>query len=343
LHSRENIREALDIICELAIQACHSELACVVRCVDKTASKILGAVGTNATMLAGNAAIGSLDDQCRPMVNFPKVKTEKWFASHPLYSLAPDAKQLRVLSVPTSESLQTYIAVVSNENSRLPSDLPRLLKLAMLASAIIESTTGHFQASANIVADQVGFREQADSVGADAILSFLARTMPKIPALKGRNDFAYLVVRRWKSNFKDVQLAAIKGLKISPSAETISFAASEIVESVEKLFSKASFSCVVPIPGSSSGTANSLSLRIAEQVAQAMGLPFNNCLLGEIELGSSHPKKSMKIKPYKVTQPLSGQVLLVDDIATTGSHLIAARDALKLAGVGVFAVAWIGG
>jgi predicted amidophosphoribosyltransferase len=34
---------------------------------------------------------------------------------------------------------------------------------------------------------------------------------------------------------------------------------------------------------------------------------------------------------------------LVDDIATTGSHLIAARDALKLAGVGVFAVAWIGG
>jgi hypothetical protein len=343
LHLRENIREALDIICELAVQACYAELACVVRCIDKTESQILGAEGTNATMLAGNATIALLDDQSRPMVNFPKVRIEKWFASHPLFSIAPDAKQLRVISVPSNEGSQTYIAVISNTNSKLPLDVRRLLKLAMLASAIVDQPNSHVKASASLIADQVGFREEAHPVGADAILSFLARTMPKIPALKGRNDFAYLVVRRWKSNFKDVQLAAIKGLKISPSAETISFAASEIVESVEKLFSKASFSCVVPVPGSSSGTANSLSSRIAEQVAQTMGLPFNNCLLGEIELGSSHPKKSIKLKPYKVTKPLSGQVLLVDDIATTGSHLIAARDALKLAGVGVFAVAWIGG
>lgn len=344
MQTEGEIGDHLNVICELAAQSCHADVACIVHCTTRQISEVLGAVGTNARRLAGNCNINQLDALSRPMIRFESLKKEKWFSDHPLATVFPDARRMHVVSIPTDAPEQTFLVVLDVGGARRKLEVTYLQKLAVLAGAILERRIAKLDRS---VVAREEFAEapptSKSEVGEDAILSFLARTLPKAPALKGKGGFAYVVVRRWRAQLKDVQLAAIKGLKISPRAETVEFAASEIAQAVDQLFSGSNFSCVVPVPSGSSGTSNGLSVRIAEQVASSMGLPFNNCLDGEIDAGSSHPKRNVKLKPYRVTRPVSGQVLLVDDIATTGTHLALARDAIMSTGASVFAVAWIGG
>jgi phosphoribosylpyrophosphate synthetase len=246
------------------------------------------------------------------------------------------------VAVPFLGQNVSYLIILNSGIPESKIDVAKLSKLANLASAIISSHAPR-QAAETV---SFGFQEASPraltATGTDAILAFLARTLPKQPSLKAKNGIAYTVVRRWKSQLKETQIAAIQALKISNDSVTAQMAAAEIVDAVSRLFSGMKFDSVVPIPGGSSGMEYSLSVQIGECVAALLNIPCINCLENKTEIGTSHPKKSIKLKPYKVVGKVSGSVLLVDDIVTTGTHLEKAHIALTRERVAVFAIAWIG-
>jgi hypoxanthine-guanine phosphoribosyltransferase len=335
-------RAALDIICELAASSCNAEVSCVVQCIEKSGAFVLGAKGSNARKLTGRVRIDQIDEDSHPIAFFKTLKSEPWFSAHALNSIVPNARNLIVVAIPFLGEAISYLVVVNSRLVESNIDVAKLSKLAKLASAIIE-TAEHQPAATKV---PTGFEEgklkTISATGTDAILAFLARTLPKQPTLKARDGIAYTVVRRWKSQLKETQIAAIQALKISNDSVTAQMAAAEIVETVSKLFVGMKFDSVVPIPGGSSGMSSSLSVQIGECVAAKLKILCLNCLENKTEIGASHPKKSMKLKPYSVLGKVTGTVLLVDDIATTGVHLKKAHAALTDANVAVFAIAWIG-
>jgi hypoxanthine-guanine phosphoribosyltransferase len=337
-------RKALDIICELAATYCNASVCCVVLCNEKAGGHVLGAKGSNARKLAGKVRIEQLNEDSRPIVIFRDINLEPWFSSHALNSIIPNPRNLIALSIPFLGPDVAYLVVLNSGIAETKIDVGNMSKLANLASSIISTASLPPLATSSLDS----FAEDAPrvlpvpAIGTDAIVAFLARTLPKHPTLKVRDGIAYTVVRRWRSQLKETQVAAIQALKISNDSVTAELAATEIVETVSKLFAGMKFDTVVPIPGGSSGMINSLSFQIGERVATKIKVPFLNCLESKTDIGSSHPKKSLKLKPYTVLGKISGTVLLVDDIATTGTHLQKAHLALTNHGVAVFAIAWIG-
>lgn len=333
---------ALDIICELAAAACKADVSCVVQCTDKFGGIVLGAKGSNVRKLTGKVFVEQLDEDTRPIVFFKSIRAEAWFTSHAFNSIIPHPRNLIVVAIPFLGQDAAYLIVLNSELAESKIDVGNLSKLANLASAIV-SSVAYPRASAISLG---GFAEAEPkaitATGTDAILAFLTRTLPKQPTLKARNGIAYTVIRRWKSQLKETQIAAIQALKVSSDSMTAEMAAAEIVETVAKLFAGMKFDAVVPIPGGSSGMSNSLSVQIGERVAAKLNIPCLNCLENKTTIGASHPKQSMKLKPYSVLGKISGTVLLVDDIATTGTHLEKAHFALTRENVAVFAIAWIG-
>jgi hypoxanthine-guanine phosphoribosyltransferase len=342
VQSEVTARAALDIICALAANACDADVSCVVQCTDKTGGLVLGAKGTNATKLNGKVRFEQLDEDSRPITVFKKIKSETWFSSHALKALVPDPRNLIVIAIPSSGETTSYLVILNYRRCESSLDVDNLSKLARLASAIMQST--HWPEAEAV--NYTGFAEVASrtisSTGTDAILAFLARTLVKQPKLVARNGMAYTVIRRWKTQLKDTQIAALQALKVSNDPIASRLAADEIVETVTKMFSKVKFDYVVPIPSGSSGNPNGLSVQIARSISELLNIPFLNCLRNETEVGSSHPKKSIKLKPYSVEGNVTGMLLLVDDVATTGTHLKLAHAALTEKNVAVVTVAWIG-
>ena len=318
-------------------------------------ARLLAAVfGSKNRFISGPAAIPSLDIDERPLVTFGNVQRESWFTSHPLSRINPSAKSAVIVAVPFQGQRKGYIALLLNSPKEPQFDAAQLFQLAALAGAIIENH-GHAELTEDQpiirVSQAIGFQESSaisearisEPQGEEAILAFLTRTLPKKPAIKSRDGVSFLVIRRWKSQLKDTQIAAMQGLKVSSQSSTAIFAATEIVEVITQLLPVSSFAAIVPIPGGSSGIANSLSVQIAEQVAFQLNLPLRKCLIAEhVQIGSSHPKKSYKLKPYTVEGKYNDRVLLIDDIATTGTHLEKASKALIKAGSQAVSVAWIG-
>ncbi len=91
-----------------------------------------------------------------------------------------------------------------------------------------------------------------------------------------------------------------------------------------------SFDVVVPIPCGSSGIENCLSVETARVVAEKLGIGFENVLVpAPVKKGASHPSKSSTLQPYKLSKPISGRALIIDDVASSGKHIELAWNALS--------------
>jgi hypothetical protein len=336
-------RAALDIICELASRACHADISCIVRCTGKTSGEIVGAKGTNTRLLRGTIAIESLNESYRPIVTFENLPAERWFKGHALEIVAPSAKRLVAVAIPTDEDAPSYLVLFSGAAKSLRFDSAMVSQLAILASAIMQEESSSdgppFPNDAQFAERRIDF---VQTNGEDAVLSFLSRTLIKRPTLKTRNGVAYLVIRRWKAQIKDAQIAAAQALKLSKDSVAAHLAADDIIESVGQTFKGLKFDAVVPIPCGNSGLERCLSVQIAERIAEKLNIELRNCLIGQGGNGASHPRKSDKVQPYKTQGAVIGNLLLVDDIVTSGKHLEYAQKTLSQSGAAVFAVAWIG-
>ena len=186
-----------------------------------------------------------------------------------------------------------------------------------------------------------GFAEDAASFKAEPISNFLFETLIPKKRLLARNGISFLALRQWRKPIKPYQLKAVMALKTVEDHACVNAIALEIVEQVQKVYGNL-FTHVVPIPGGNSGRKRSFSVLIAEAVAKLMELPCQNVLVGEaLTVGKSHPKKSTTLKPYSLSEEITGNVLIVDDITTSGRHIELATLALRQTCNYCTAVVWI--
>jgi predicted amidophosphoribosyltransferase len=177
----------------------------------------------------------------------------------------------------------------------------------------------------------------------DPAAKFLFETLSHKQSLHVRNGSSYISLRTWKKQIKEHQIAALSAAKMFPPPSFIEQIADELANNAIRLYGTNSLTAVVPVPGGSSETEQSLSEKLAIIVAKKLKLPCQFVLKPQlVAKGKSHPSKSAKLKPYELQLPVQGTVLLIDDVATSGRHIELAQSAIRSSGQDCFALCWIG-
>ncbi|MGB8818182.1 MAG: PAS domain-containing protein [Rhizobiaceae bacterium] len=172
---------------------------------------------------------------------------------------------------------------------------------------------------------------------------FLMDTLVRRRTIRQRKQTHFLVLRAWRQAIKSYQISALKALKQNIPEELPQAIAAEIAGEVDSLFGRAGFKAIVPMPCGHSRGPTCLSLEIARALSLITGIPVIQAFISEPVKGVSHPKENTKRPPLKLIRIISEPVLLVDDVATSGSHIEEAVGLLKPTCGAVLPVAWIGG
>jgi predicted amidophosphoribosyltransferase len=344
-HQYETI---LTDLCELVAKHTKADMVLVVEQAEKKSARILGAFGGRPSTLEGSVGLPKSSLGYSPIRFEENLESGSWFKTHPLSRVAPFARSLIAVEIEVREEAgYIFMAVFFNKKGEKLSqvDLTFLLKSASLISSLLKGSEVK-QAKQSLTGQKEvlvsSFAESISPVGDLAVLSFLDRTLTKATVLHSKSGQAYISVRKWKAQLKDAQIAALEGLKLEPNFALATLMAKELAETVSTTYAGMKFDAVVPIPCGSSGLQRCLAVLLAEELAKRLKIPCYNVLKGEVKLGRSHPKKSYKLAPFTLKGSLHGHVLLVDDVISTGAHLLNAKQVLIQAGLSVSALGWVG-
>jgi predicted amidophosphoribosyltransferase len=172
---------------------------------------------------------------------------------------------------------------------------------------------------------------------------FLLETLVRRRALRNRKDVSYVTLRSWRQSIRDHQISALRAIKRNQPAAIAAEVAAEIHDDIRSLFGIANFQAVVPMPCGHSEPGCCLSEEIAKALARDLGLPVAHALSLAPEKGSSHPARNAVRPGMTLATPVTGAVLLIDDVSTSGRHIEEASLLLRSKGASVLAIAWIGG
>ncbi len=356
----KNVKAALDDVCRIAARTAKAQIAFVVECMDSKNAIIRGAVGCNAIRLVGNAVIPGLHHDEQPAVICADLDRQPWFQNHPLSAIVPFAKRLLAVSIGPMNTRDATLVVLNPRAAAIrdTATIVVLSDLSRIASYLLSCGQTEHVAKCG-AANMPEARNSGDSTGSydarlseggsprdgcDPLASFLLRTLVRRRSLRSRKSTHYVTLRNWKQPVKDTQIAALRSLKAQlPHPAAVSAIAKEIADAAFELYGGMTFSCIVPVPCGNSGHRRCLSVLLAERVATILGVPFRQPLSGVVSAGASHPHKSAGLPRYQVHEEISGQVLVIDDVATTGTHIERAVDALRAKGASPLAIVWIGG
>ncbi len=282
----------------------------------------------------------------RPVLLVPEAKLSAEFSVYPGSEIVPNFHSLAAFLIRHDETAKTFIVAWN--------PLPKFFKNDE-ANALIERIIGVCQ---NLEQDwkhgiedghtrgaiglaSLGMQERFMPFHAEPISKFLFDTLVKRQRLLARNDVTYLAVRQWRKSIKPFQIKALEALKSDEYPTVADAIGLEIVETVSRMYDGI-FQGIVPIPGGSSGKERPLSVLVAEVVARNLNVPLRNVLVGgPVERGASHPKKSARMPDYKLNGDVSGRLLVIDDVATSGRHLELAIKALRPQADFVAGISWI--
>ena len=335
-------------LCELAARAGQARAAVITR-LDREAHtiEVLGRYGT-VKSYARDTALPMLDPVTMPIIAVRDISMEPQFAGHPITTFTPAIRSLIAAILKSSGANERTTLTVLNPDAGIfdnPDAFACLSKLIMVYRQLLN---GMEAAEAGAVqsllssAQGPGFQDvPAPSVGPAA--KFLLDTLLHKRSLRSRKAASFVSLRTWRKSIKEHQIAALVAVKQDPPPAFIGTAADEIVDAARHLYGEQTIKTVVPIPGGSSGAGVSFSVLLAQHVAKKLDCHYIQALAGApAEKGASHPKKSSRLMPYKIIQPVTGVTLIVDDVVTSGRHLELAQAALRTSGVACFAIAWIG-
>ena len=173
--------------------------------------------------------------------------------------------------------------------------------------------------------------------------AFLLETLIEKRSLRARKTLTYLTLRSWRQPIRAFQIKALKALKRNLPPDMADVIAQEIAAELGSLVGPAAFKAIVPVPCGHTKEGPCLSVEIARALGTQLGLPVVQAFAPQLLPGVSHPKEIKKRPPLNLIRKVHEPVLLVDDVATSGSHLEEASALLKPTCGSLLAVAWIGG
>jgi hypothetical protein len=282
----------------------------------------------------------------KPFMLAPSLKGVPEFADHPIKELIPNLHSLAAYFLQETAS-EKYMLVAWNPSKNFFTNdhsIAIVERLIVLCKKLVEDEIGQAKQVANLLHEttaEIVLRENTNIFHTEPVSKFLFDTLIPKQRLLARNGVSYLTVRQWRKSIKSHQISALEALKADLSPSCANDIADEMSIAVRKVYGNL-FTEVVPIPGGSSGRSRSFSVLIAEALAEKLNLPCKNILIsGGVVNGSSHPKKSAVLKLYQVVGQPTGNVLIVDDVATSGKHNEYASNAIKSHVNYCTAIAWI--
>jgi hypothetical protein len=282
----------------------------------------------------------------RPVVLLPSFRKFPSIANHPIHELVPNLHSVAAYLLHHTSASKSMVAAWNPAQTFFKNDqsIAVVERLITLCKMLIPEMNEQGNVMPNLMQStltQIGLREETNIFNTEPISKFLFDTLIPKQRLLARNGVSYLALRQWRKAIKSYQIKALEALKSDVTPHCVDQIADEMATAVTKVYGKL-FTEIVPIPGGSSGRERSLSVLLAEALALRLKLPCNPVLKsGAVAKGSSHPKKSAILQPYKLSGDVSGNVLIVDDVATSGRHIELATMAIKAQANYVTAVTWI--
>ncbi len=256
----------------------------------------------------------------------------------------PDLEQA-VAEAVTTGTPQQWLPVVVDAEQRLfldafPFAFPDLAQFAVLA--LHEGKYAHVAMALEAAAVGPGHADapmKGDGVG--PITRFLEETLIPAQRLIRRNETSYVGVRRWRSAIRKHQISALRALKSDLPNGFVTRVASELADAVRAIYGSPDACVVVPVPCGHSGPG-CLSSRLAQALAKELGVTAVDAFApADVPRGSSHPRKNKARPSMQLIEPIDRPVILVDDVASSGSHIDEAATLLRRSAPSVWPVVWI--
>lgn len=193
----------------------------------------------------------------------------------------------------------------------------------------------------NMVRDTAVAASAWGNDGVGPLSRFLLETLVHSRRLNRSGQTSFVALRKWRSAIKQYQISALKALKQEIPDGFVAAVADELAEAVRSVHGDVNKCVVVPVPCGSSGP-DCLSCRLAAALARRLQVPmiraFNQI---EIPAGSSHPRRNIKRSRMTLLEVVEQPVILVDDVATSGSHIDEAANLLRKTSLQVWPFVWI--
>ena len=244
----------------------------------------------------------------------------------------------------SSEKPKQWLAVGETSEGRLLLDLfpfsfPELGKFT-----IFSLHKGGYREKAHAAEPGKGATNGNGGLGGDGagpVSRFLDETLVRAQRLNRRNDTSYVGVRRWRASVREHQIAALRALKSDPPDAFVAAISDELAEAVRAVYGSPDACVVVPVPCGHSGP-DCLSSRLAHALAADLGIAVIDAFEPiAVAKGKSHPRKNAARPSLRLARTIDKPVILVDDVATSGSHLDDAATLLRQSAPSVWPVVWI--
>jgi hypothetical protein len=163
------------------------------------------------------------------------------------------------------------------------------------------------------------------------------------PMVFRRNEVGWIAACAWRSTAKADDLAALKRAKREIDQRLIAAAGELTATLIRRLRGEPAADAVTCIPCGHSRRPDCFGKRLAQSVAERLGLPFLQVFADRFCEGVSHPKEFRKLPPLQqIADPLPS-MLMVDDLSVSGWHIEESLLALGRLGVAASAFVWISG
>lgn len=175
---------------------------------------------------------------------------------------------------------------------------------------------------------------------------FLDETLLTAPRHHRRGNVAYFSLRSWRKSIKPFQTAAMRNLKNQPDLEVTAVIAEQLAGLATTITNGRAYEFVSAVPGGSSGRKHNFASILAFHVAEKLGVPLRTPLTGSLLTNriskSSHPRQGIYFRAHYVPGALDECFgLLVDDVATSGTHFEKCVRALSAHDKSVVCVSWV--
>lgn len=328
--------------------------------------EVKGRYGTLLSEVDMTFVLPELNATVSPTLASPDLRTDQRFANHPLLRLMPHAKSLIAMLVPACSDTDRAVLKIINPRRTVFSDAVIWLELTKfsevigkvlcLKASLYASTqnqittkepqfaelTEKFRSPPPTVGNGVG---QDSEPAKSSCVAFLFDTLVKKRTLHSRNGVDFLTLRTWRGPMKTYQIATLISLKKDKPSELVRRAASELAFAAVHMHGEGNIRCVVPVPGGNSGDDRSFSVLVAHEVAAQLKIPCEDLLASpdkSTKPGKSTPHKSASLKPFTMKRNVSGPILVIDDVVSSGKHMEMAISALRQQTSAVYGIAWIG-